>query len=107
MMKLIDEAKPAIAQITLFLFAELVQAAFHDQYLACGGRIQPSQQVQQRAFSRTGCPDDGDRFTAPYVDIDTGQDRYAVVSLPECFLQISAGKDCVHRFTHISALPPD
>src|SRR5436190_2091002 len=82
-MKLIDEAEPAIAQITLLLFAELVQAASHDEYLASRSCVQASKQVQKRALTRSGRPDNGDRFTAPYFDIDTGQYRYAVVALPE------------------------
>jgi hypothetical protein len=37
--------------------------------LAAAGRVEPAQQVQQRALARTGGTDDGNRFARAHVQV--------------------------------------
>ena len=63
MMKLIDKSQRAVSQLAPFSLAELCHRLASNLYLPFAREIEPSQQVQQGTFTRTGTTHNGDTFS--------------------------------------------
>ncbi len=67
--ELVDEAQVLVAQFALARGRERVQRLALQLHGAGGGRVEPAQQVQQRALARTRGADDGQRLAGMHVQI--------------------------------------
>src|SRR3954453_5437566 len=61
--ELVDEADLPAAEDGQFVVVETEDVRTIHQYLAGGGRVHPTQDVQQSRFARAGRTDDGDELT--------------------------------------------
>ena len=93
MMELIDEAERAIAHLAALRFRQRREGRAVDEHFAAGWRIQPAEQMQQRAFSRAGGADDGDALSGVDIEVDAHQDRNVERSGAIRFAQIAARDD--------------
>jgi hypothetical protein len=67
--KLVDKAQVLVAQPALRRRIQLRQRLAQQLHRAAGGRVQPAQQVQQRAFARARGADDGQRLAGLHVQV--------------------------------------
>ena len=83
----------------------------HQLDAARGRRVQPAQQVQQRALARAGGADDGHRLTGLHLQVDAAQHRHVQPALGEALGQaLGLEDDAVEGgrgpVTHSAAPPP-
>jgi hypothetical protein len=71
--ELVDEAQVLVAQAPLLRRIELRHVLAHQLHLARAGRIEPAQQVQQRALAGARGADDGQRLAGMHVEVDAVQ----------------------------------
>ena len=74
-MELVDEPERAIAQGPALCLGQRRQHCAFDTHFAAGRQVEPSQQVQQRAFAGTGCADDRRRMARGKAEIDLMENR--------------------------------
>ena len=73
-----DEPDLLVANRGQFQIVELVQILAIEQYASARGPIQRTDNLQQRALSRTRRADDGKRFAAGDLERDAAQDIHTV-----------------------------
>ena len=107
MVELVDEAEVTVAPAPLFGRIQRGEVAAHQFDLARGGRIQPAQQVQQRALARARGADDGQRLAGTHLQVDATQHLHV-----ECVLAAAFAEALVQAFAlqddliHSARLPP-
>ena len=103
-MKLIDEAEVAVAPITPRCFTQGGKILPQQAHAARRRRIEPAQEVEQRAFPGAGGPHHRHRLAGADLQVYAAQHRYHQISALERFGQPTRGED---DFTHSVAPPPD
>ena len=76
MMELVDEAQRAVAHAAALRLGQRRERRALDEHLAGGRRVEPAEQVQQRALARARRADDRDALAARNVEIDAQQHRH-------------------------------
>src|SRR3954467_3058815 len=92
MMELVDEAERAVAHRTALRFTQAAECRAVDDDLAARGRIEPTEEVQQRALAGAGRADDRDALAALYREIDAQQHRHLQRSAVVRFGEAAARK---------------
>ena len=106
MMELVDKAECAIAQPPLVGVAQSGEWDAADEDFPGRGRIEPAQQVQQRALAGSRGADDGEPLAGSDGKIDAEQHRHLERPAAICFAQAAAfehGRCAIH----IAAPPRD
>ena len=78
MIGLEDESDLAPAQERHLVFAQIGDVLAVQNYLAAGGRVEPGEQAEQRAFAAAGRPHDGGKLAARDREIDAFEDFHTV-----------------------------
>ncbi len=103
MVELVDEAEVLVAPAALFGGAHRGKVPAHQLDMARTGRVQPTQQMQQRALARTGSADDGQRFAGTHLQVHATQHLHVQRAFLEALVQAGAAE---YEFTHSAAPRP-
>src|SRR5258706_5310762 len=102
MMKLINESELAIAQIAAGGLVQRLDIASADQDLAARRGVEPTEQMQQRAFAGARCADDSDALALVYREVDAEQNLHFNFSLQIALAQPATRERSLNgRLTHI------
>ena len=114
MVKLVNKTQMAVTHVALFGQTQTRKILPQNAHAATGRHIQSAQHVQQGALARSGCTNDGDRFTGHYPQIHALQhrqvDRLALMKPLGQSLGLQHRKSILGklpRITHNAMPPPD
>jgi len=110
MMELVNETQMAVAQLTAFGIANRSQILAHQGDFATTRRIEATEQMQQRTFTRSRSANDRHTFARCHGKVDAAQHRHLIgraSAFTEYFTQSAAGQHDVLNLTHNAAPLPD
>jgi hypothetical protein len=105
MVELVDETQVAVARLALLRRAQAGQILAIKQDPAGAGRVEPAEQMQQRALARARTADDGQGLAGPDVEVNTLQHGHVEPTFMEALAQAACAQDDV-GFTHSAAPRP-
>jgi 3-hydroxyisobutyrate dehydrogenase-like beta-hydroxyacid dehydrogenase len=98
--ELVDEAQVPVAPGALLGRAQRGEVAAHQLHAAGAGRVQPAQQVQQRALARARRAHDGQRFARRHLQATPCSTATSSAAFGEALVQAFAAQ---HGLTHNAA----
>ena len=90
--ELVDETQVPVAQPALFRGVQAGHLLPHQLHRARGRRVQPAQQVTQRALARTRGADDGERLAGMHLEVHAAQHLHVQPALAEALGEPLAGE---------------
>jgi hypothetical protein len=104
--ELVDEAQGAVAHAPALRLGQRHERSALDRHLARARRVEPAEEVQQRALARARRADDRDALARRHVQVDAEQHRHVLRAAAVGLLQAPAGEDGGRRRLTHSAAPP-
>ena len=104
MVKLVNKAQVLVAHAALLGGRQAHQLAAHELHPAPAGRIQATQQVQQRAFARARGAHNGQSLAAPHLQVHALEHLHIEWAFVKALGQALGRQH--HRLIHSAAPPP-
>src|SRR6185369_4460228 len=108
--ELVDETEMAVAPLALLGRRERREVAAAEEDTPAGRRLEPAEQVQQRALARPRRADDGEGLAAPHRQVDALQhvdvDPRRAAAFDEALVKLAGDDDLAVGLTHSAVLRP-